>query len=968
MDRNRTWTPNSDREVIRMLAKAYAQADRKQQQILIAAAAAGMIVLSAVCAVVLGKIEAEYLSFARQNGTIAVTCLENGTQEQYERLQMLNYVRAVGKEIRIGTAYLQGPKLQGPEAEEPEIQKENAEEACCEIKLLDETAWKELTVPAYTDIKGDYPEQKEEIMLSLHTLEKLGITHPRMGMKIPLKMEYRLFESIQTEFTLSGYFTEYLSEADLLPPGYISETLAEELGYDVTVPDALLILQKDEISEEQMENRLYEDVRLTDSSQRFIAGNTFVYEAVEMFSGGYQVICICGMLILISIFLLIQNVMNSSMQKEIRQYGLLQTLGTTVKQQKRMYYRQIGSISVKALLLGGGISAGIMLGILPSILGRLYLELFGRARELTVFHPWILGAAALLVMADLWLAAVWTMYRAAGLGPIEALQYTGEAGKIRRNRRNQGKTEKTDRKARERKRTEYSRKNKNRNDNNRKKGRKNPNTEILYMAWKNLWRYRSRFLLTIFSLFLGITVALGTMMIGKGMDRTNEIETHPDFVIENSVSAANFADVDWWYNKNDAFSPVSDSLREKILRLPGIKKDSLLLTEGGYMDVRDRGVGLYPWANSGGIDEDSYEEYKKYGLFADAAVLQIASKAYLEELEKSVGQKKLPIDMESLKEGRSVLVLHDHQLTPSRQSLADKTPGMELYFAPQNSKEWAKERYEITKDMTFSESWNWAEEHAEETEQMEKKRWECAVKLEIAGYLDTRQKGIPPLETERSFYEEGTLYLLISEEGFEKLGTSKKILRMQFDTEEEQEPLVKQAVQKWIREENTAIPLTGEEKGVYMTAKSDLLAEAENYIRVNRMIMGALGGMLIWMGIMNYFHVCAAGIGARKREFRILESIGMTGRQLRNMLLLEGMYYICITAGLVLTLGTGMIRLTAVYMKSRVSYFCYFFPAAEEAGIFLALLVICLVIPIKLFRSYFSRGRAPCCTASEPVR
>ena len=45
------------------------------------------------------------------------------------------------------------------------------------------------------------------------------------------------------------------------------------------------------------------------------------------------------------------------------------------------------------------------------------------------------------------------------------------------------------------------------------------------------------------------------------------------------------------------------------------------------------------------------------------------------------------------------------------------------------------------------------------------------------------------------------------------------------------------------------------------------------------------------MGILNFFNAILTGILSRKREFAMLQAVGMTGRQLKKMLMLEGVLY-----------------------------------------------------------------------------
>ena len=53
----------------------------------------------------------------------------------------------------------------------------------------------------------------------------------------------------------------------------------------------------------------------------------------------------------------------------------------------------------------------------------------------------------------------------------------------------------------------------------------------------------------------------------------------------------------------------------------------------------------------------------------------------------------------------------------------------------------------------------------------------------------------------------------------------------------------------------------------------------------------------------------------RKQDFLVMEKIGMTKRQKRKLLVIEGMYYVLIVAVLLLTVGVGMLYLIDFCVK-----------------------------------------------------
>lgn len=79
----------------------------------------------------------------------------------------------------------------------------------------------------------------------------------------------------------------------------------------------------------------------------------------------------------------------------------------------------------------------------------------------------------------------------------------------------------------------------------------------------------------------------------------------------------------------------------------------------------------------------------------------------------------------------------------------------------------------------------------------------------------------------------------------------------------------------------------------------------------------------------------------------------MTDRQMRNMLLLEGLFYVLIVGGLVLTAGSGLLYGTGVLMRQRLAYFRFCFPWRELLAVFAGLCMLCMALPAVLLRTKF---------------
>ncbi len=220
----------------------------------------------------------------------------------------------------------------------------------------------------------------------------------------------------------------------------------------------------------------------------------------------------------------------------------------------------------------------------------------------------------------------------------------------------------------------------------------------------------------------------------------------------------------------------------------------------------------------------------------------------------------------------------------------------------------------------------------------------------LCGYLDNRREGFPKIR-QTWHGSEGSLYFLISEKGFQRIPTEKKTLYMELNVDQAEEPSVKTSIQRIVSEENqrrsrmteTAFDEGNGEAGIFCISKSDLMNEAASYIRGNRLLLGSISAVLLLAGFTNYFNVMVTGILARKKELKIMESVGMTKKQKRTMIRAEGGYYCLLTSGLLLTVGMAALLMIRSYMERRLSYFDFTWPVSWIVLLIAGLTVINVV-------------------------
>lgn len=97
-------------------------------------------------------------------------------------------------------------------------------------------------------------------------------------------------------------------------------------------------------------------------------------------------------------------------------------------------------------------------------------------------------------------------------------------------------------------------------------------------------------------------------------------------------------------------------------------------------------------------------------------------------------------------------------------------------------------------------------------------------------------------------------------------------------------------------------------------SKSTYAGEFESMRSMFLLLGGALSFIVGLVGVLNFFNAILTGIIARQRELAVLQAVGMTGKQLRAMLIWEGLLYALGAAGLalLLTLVLGPVAFRAV--------------------------------------------------------
>ena len=294
-----------------------------------------------------------------------------------------------------------------------------------QLYWIDEMCWEKQCLPAMDSLVGDYPQQKNEIMLSKEALRSMGINNPKIGMEI--KVEYTALNQNSTDgnsqkinFILSGYYIDFSGDSR----GYVSDIFYKDTGAkqtDFTQGTMKLTLK----------NPLYSEKTIQTLQKQFHLENGQVinadYESINTFIK--TVFVLFGLLIIIFLsgYLFIYNTLYISVSKDIRYYGQLKTLGMTFVQLKTLVLSQALRNACFGIPIGLIVGCLVSIKIIPTILKVQNPDL---ASNLTFsYYPILIGLTTVFSLLTVIISSRQPATVAGKCSPIEAIRYTNEKNK-----------------------------------------------------------------------------------------------------------------------------------------------------------------------------------------------------------------------------------------------------------------------------------------------------------------------------------------------------------------------------------------------------------------------------------------------------------------------------------------------------------------------------------------------------------
>lgn len=860
---------NNNRKIEKELAKVYSKRDRKKNRILIVAVALAVFLLYSAFSIANGKIRSDYLLDLRGAGTAATISLEDGNERQYNEMKKLPELSDIGIKKNAGD----GTSSQGWHGA---------------LVYLDKTAYLDLTKPAFTDIKGNYPKSENEIMLPARILTQMKIDQPKIGMPINLEVELKNGVKESKKFLLSGYYRDYITRPDKQDEAFISEDFLKEMKLPLFPVNKILAVH-DSLSTESfvIQKKIEHKIVKEYDAQRMGFENPKRMQGMKKAFGGFSVIIASGIMVIICAWLLVFNVVSISLGKDIRQYGLLKVLGATNGQLKRIIYRQKLKSIASGLLLGGITGVALVKLFLPKVSSNLYMKGVG-INDVSSFYPLYLIGSVLFVFLTAFFATGIALRKVIKWNAVDSIQYVE---------------------------TDMTRK---------KEVKPANNFTISRLAWRNVTRSKKRLFISMATLLLGGITALSAIVITTGTDQTNKLKQNSDFL-------ASYFWTPTALNKvipqiiNDETAIMPKTVVDELLATNGVEKSKSKVIEGTFamldyskdssLQAKKKAIERTIKAAPDIPDKDEMTSGKGF------ATLQIIDEEYVDKLAAYAKKVKAPVDIEALRNGTGAVLIQNGEFSEKLNEKVSQTLGKPIHF--------------------YSLSAN----RQDNTGEFERG------KLVSAGAVDRKDEYWPILEGVP--FTDTMSYFILTEKAFQKLNFPKKYFAVGLNTEERKQATAEQLLTQIIQQENKHSKKLFDDPHVPDNFEIKTFAgryeQEKTTIETANIMMTVVSLIILLIGVMNFANTLVTSFSTRNKEFAIMESIGLTRKQLLKMSLMEGAYYWLILMLSLLTIGSGCILVLGNVIKEKLVYFEFIYPWRAIILSAAVLLGICFVLSLTMY-------------------
>lgn len=135
---------------------------------------------------------------------------------------------------------------------------------------------------------------------------------------------------------------------------------------------------------------------------------------------------------------------------------------------------------------------------------------------------------------------------------------------------------------------------------------------------------------------------------------------------------------------------------------------------------------------------------------------------------------------------------------------------------------------------------------------------------------------------------------------FQQQWPENALRRLFFNVDDEHIPAAQEMIDAYTKTVDTSLPVT---------SRKTMAEQYEAETRASAVMGNTISVIIALVGVLNFINSMVTAIVSRKKEFAMIQSVGMTKRQLRKMLICEGLDYAAITlivSYIVSTLAVGI--------------------------------------------------------------
>ncbi len=728
---------------------------------------------------------------------------------------------------------------------------------------VDETCWNDLQKPGRRWEKGRYPQDENEIMATKAALKECGLGDLRIGDEFEMTYTDSLGEHKKT-FTISGICQDYVNRKEI----YVSKAFFEKSGRKLEEYGwgLLYIKFKSSFVTQDMIDDLEQRLDLNKKQALHFTGMAAQSMARLLLGIASLTLVTC-----LTAFLLIYNIMYLSISGNVRYYGLLQTIGMTESQVRRLVNRQMLFMSAV------GISGGLLLGaavsfvLVPAVVNNLGIHDSSQI-EIT-FHPWIFLMTILLTSMTVYLGSRKPVKLAAETSPIAALGYRAVDGR-------------------------------------RKSSGLQKGSLLWRIAARQFGRDKKKTAMVVSTLGICLSFFLCAVTLIQSQAPRTLVSNYMDMdmVLKNDTMMM---------KERNKWKPLMDkAFMEKLQENDDIADIHTISNEQIVIPWEPQLLEYWMTECYDIYFEETYEDVKadyqqhpeKYASF----LIGIDD----EEFRHLNSSLETPVDKEDFLAGKSCIMLRSGLWAVKLEKVVGKSISYYL------GSEYLAGRYMDDPD-AYMEASN-------------PKKFQ----MKVEGMTDD----------DSGFYggvQGVTPNLIVSDTFLKRIVKDPYVSKVGIRYREEYDENVETAVKKMIEDSQYSRDFSYDSK----------LEELKATTQAQGNMMGVGIGIALvlgFIGIMNYINASVGNIQSRQTSLSIMESLGMTGRQLKKLLVYEGSLYALASIAFAMTIGLGVTYYLYQSMNERGIPFEV--PVIPMLAVCLLILAACAVIPLIAYWSMEKKG------------